>query len=300
MLKGVWLSAGVVLLATAQLAGAAPPNLLPDDPVFAAAKPRPGDQRYSIELRIISHDAKLKPELRERLLRAVERVYSQCAGVDFRVSVVAEAKGKQGKYVADQTGAKNGQYTLRENFVKFFEPWVASRVPNVIDVHVVKRFPGPATAYGHAYSEVTEKTHVIDYPAGMTRYRPSELSGNSLIIAVEPTEKAEKEMNKLRRPGTPLTGNDWVAGWTKPASDLLAHELGHILMEDLTTFNHGCIGEPNNACPRSNLMSNGGSDLSVYYVPPKFKDVLGYTPLPQVNDHQCDLLRKHDAVKVGP
>jgi hypothetical protein len=84
---------------------------------------------------------------------------------------------------------------------------------------------------------------------------------------------------------------------------LLAHELGHILLETQTKENtadsykdHYCPGL-NDYCPQTHLMSSGGADERIYYKAPALKKIIGYTELPQVDLVQCEALKNHPLVK---
>ncbi len=276
-------------------------SLLPQDPLTIPLSRRTGDKTYTVNLRIISHGAELKPELRARLIRATEYIFSQCEGVDFRVKVVAEARGRQEKYASYQAGDLNGRFSLRENFVKFFEPWRASRQERTIDVHVVKKFKQAGTSFGVGFGVATiDETFVTDWPSNLSRLRPSEISGNSLIIAAETIEKRELEITKGLRPGSAPLDRDIDRAWKSLQSALLAHELGHILIEDRTNTNHRCANESDGYCTRENLMSEGGPTYEVHLKIPGFREILGYTPLPRVNDYQCQVLRSQAILDVTP
>jgi hypothetical protein len=293
--------AGFFALGCALQAGATywPDRLLANDPTLGQKEPQADAQRHTVELRFIYHDVTISQDLRDRLIRTTELIFSQCDSVDFHVKVSSEVKTGDSGFESEQTGSLNGRFTLKENFPRFFLPWRESRKPGVIDVHFVKEVKGVGTLYGKAYSESkVDALYVVDYPTPITNLKPSEIVGDSIVISMKAIEQDEKRITYGRRKGSSIREKDFDRAWTTLQSTLLAHELGHILMEDMRTLDHGCLGEPHNQCPRTNLMSAGGSDFAVYFKAPQFKEVLGYTPLPDVNTYQCDLLRKSPQIRT--
>jgi hypothetical protein len=279
------------LTQVAAAAGILPGNLLAEDPLYSSRIPQPGAKTYSIDLRLIRRDFQMKPETLDRFIRSTERIFSQCDGVEFKVNVVGTVKGKKykdRKGLADYLGKVDGtQLFLDEEFLNFFLPFRATRPDRTIDVHLMKK--GGPGHQGQAFSEsMMDQAYEARWRPTPDAQKPSDVAPNAITLFMKTALEGE----------TRSGFRDGSAAWNDRHSSLLAHELGHILMEDQQTFNHQCPGERDGICPFENLMSSGGSIEKVYLQSPQFKKVLGYTPLPTVTLRHCQNLVRHPWVRA--
>lgn len=114
-------------------------------------------------------------------------------------------------------------------------------------------------------------------------------------------------MIRTAEPQIPIEGDEGVEEaapvvteqYLEYHSSLLAHELGHILMEHqdgVTDFYDHYCPKYHTACPRDNLMTSGGyidwTDLRA----PHFTQPSGYSPLPNLEAEQCELLKNNPLI----
>jgi hypothetical protein len=131
--------------------------------------------------------------------------------------------------------------------------------------------------------------------------------GMSMLKISESTSGPAMHINEVDENGKTVL-DDWgnpipVIAWRGLQSSLLAHEMGHILMETQDGkpgyIDHFCP-ELGVTCPQGYLMSGGGFTDKTYLSVPDMKTPIGYSTLPLVEKTQCNALIHHPLVTVLP
>jgi hypothetical protein len=263
------------------------------DPKFAT---------HEINVRIINHGDPLKPSTLDTQIKSAETIFSQCPGVTVRLNVISQID-LESTTSGENLVVFNGiEQWLRGDFEKFFRPSLSGRdFQNAIDVHITGYLDENARiehqtkgsisqlALGKAFTRAAIDWFYLSELPGDEKFR---LAQDTLILSKETLEYAETRKYKMK-----------IDGKLREASSfkfsLLAHELGHILMDPQRKETHRVYTDHycpdiNDFCPRSNLMSGGG------YPNYEFKMGVfkkGYSPLPNLEQGQCDLLIRHNLVK---
>ncbi|MGZ3697133.1 MAG: hypothetical protein ACXVCH_03480 [Bdellovibrionota bacterium] len=255
---------------------------------------------HRVQLRMITHGVSVSPEVLQREISTVERTYNQCEGMDFHLSVAENASAGASTLQDRLVDFPQGITTVNQGFFDFFTPWFPSRNERVIDVHWVdhlnantrKEFqsgqPISIIDLGQAYSELSIANMVAD-PRPESQRVPSlmGLAGGSMLLAADTLKGVEG----LRGVITDSSGVDHF--YRAYHSSLLAHELGHILLEEQDGsgdyHDHYCTGI-HARCPEENLMTAGGYEDRVYYDSGALGKVVGNSPLPALEKAQCGIL----------
>jgi len=276
------------------------------DPYFAPTVPRPHTTQKHLNLRIINHGTSVDEVFWRRQLNGVEKIYSLCEGIDFHVNVVSQVNSPATLLSETLVAAHGGNQILGRSFLDFFSPWIASRaIPpeeNVIDVHWVDylnaadriryndghSFPTGGYA-GQAFNLLKlDRDYIFDdsVPHGL---KASQIAGNTLVLAVTGIQQGEENAKKIAAQNS---------GSAARESSVLAHEIGHLLMNfDILDKNgnyisHACPGV-RDYCPRTNFLSSGGAeDLMTY----SNGQIQSYSPLAQIEPKQCEILKSNSWV----
>jgi hypothetical protein len=306
------LGIGLLLCGSEAVAGILGRPILPRDPIFEAAAPEPGARRATLKLRLITHGSLGSAVEKERLLRqllAAERILSQCKGLEVKLQVTEQPKAPLGVRPdgsADHdalTTVAGGELAVTPSFLAFFGPWRASRGPNAVDVHLVDYLgtrarqedqqgkPISQQSLGQAFNAaILDNLYRDPRPAGAEPL--SAVAGHSVVLAMRTLLRSEGKVLKFPDPVT----HQIRAAYAEYHSSLLAHELGHILLEAQdgkgSYVDHYCPGA-RDACPDDNLMTGGGyADFRALRAP-SFKKVELYSPLAPLEPEQCELLARH-------
>ena len=278
-------------------------TMLPVNPYEAALAPLE-NPNYVINIRIIDHSARYEIKVLERLVHATEAIYSQCPGVKLKVQIVGWLKASPSILQDTFNSFANDRIILNQSFFDFFLPWIENR-SNAIDVHLVDHFseenrnaasqnlPISNRYLGQAYSaDVVDNLYVDSRQT--PEMKTNEISGSSLIIAIETMAAVDGERTLMRDASRKQVIKQWNT-WNTP---LLTHELGHILLES----QDGKGGYTDHYCPDTNtycasdfLMAAGGSKEQIF-VEPGTATAIGFAPLPKVDIKQCSTLINHPLI----
>jgi hypothetical protein len=306
----------------AQAAGA--PSSDPDYPMLASnpytdpIASKPGDIDYSVSIQIINHGVSdLADETIPRLVHGVETIYSQCEGVRFHVNVVSGVEPAPYTTAQDDvsTSVLNGRIALGEGFQKFFSQFPNSSETGVIAVHLFDFLEAGARTQAKEEGRVTLQWLGQAFPAlimdnlyGDARLpedqtgKLSDVGGNTIRLGMDTLKFGEGVQTHINEPGSTPKKPKVKIAWKSYQSSLLAHEMGHILMETQTgvgTFIDHFCPQLGTTCPTNYLMTAGGSGDHVYLRVPQMDTPIGYSPLPKVEPLQCEMLKHHPLVKVG-
>ena len=273
------------------------PPMIKQDPIFVSKARRAGDRALTVSIRLIEHGVSFPVASLVRQLKAAEAIYSQCEGVRFHVQVTGRslANDEPGVRLWERlTDVKNGNVFFAPEFFQFFGPFAVERKAGVIDVHLVEHMNSTTreeiehgqlsiidlgTAFG---AEKIEKFNGDTHAAAV--------GGDTLVLGLRTLQAVEGKTIKY----PPL--------WAKAisySSSLLAHELGHILLEDLSASeyrDHYCQGVHSD-CPADNLMTAGGYQDNVYFSAKYPDEIAGYSPLPRLESAQCVALKNNRLVR---
>jgi hypothetical protein len=307
-----------------QISSFTPDPMVSNDPMIAPVVPKPGDLNYGVNVKFTNHGLTVPSETLPRLIHAVEVIYSQCEGVNFHVNVVSETTAP---YTTDQDGvtevAPPGVVALGDQFEKFYSEFPNSPETGLISVDLVddleasvrdseasgspsESFLGqalPSTIMNNLYKDMRS--------AQYQKTLPSEVGGNTIRLGMSTLKIAESTAGPVFHENESYTDGSAVLDSNgKPIaiqafrglqSSLLAHEMGHILMDPQnglgTYIDHYCqdLGV---TCPRGYLMSSGGFSDKTYLRVPQMDIPIGYSPLPTVEKGQCEALIRHPLVKA--
>jgi hypothetical protein len=291
--------------------------MLPTNPLTDPDVPRVGDHDYSVNVKFTNHGlTDLSADTVNRLVRSTEKIYSQCEGVNFHVHVVATV---QAPYTTDQddvTGATAGVLQLGDRFQKFYSQFPNNPESGIISVDLVDdmdpsiRADEHAGKQGESFLGQALPASVIDnlYQDNRSpQYRTgalSELGGNTIRLAMETLKISEANKPPVTHinNGTDIWGNPKMkVAFRSYESTLLAHEMGHILMEVQDGkgeyIDHYCPGAKKQ-CGPDMMMSPGGYNDRVYLRVPQMDTPIGYSPLAKVESAQCEALKRHPLVKL--
>lgn len=298
-----------------------PKEVLREDPyLLKTHELQQSSPTHLLNLRLINHGIKNSAEELNKMIQAAEAIYSQCPGVNLRIQVSEEIETEKTRLSEQlmilEPGVLSG---LSRSFFDFFKPWkeTPKRVQGSIDLHLVdyllktSREEYESTGKIH-YMKIgqtfNEKTINLLHPAspGLEDLgEPSEFSGNSVILAFKAWRQNNTQMtiyykDKSTDSRGKLLKNAIVryrvvsSNWT-----LLAHELGHILLnvpQDLEDYKFHYCPDKGDFCDLDNLMSPGGDPAEEYLHPTENK-VIGWTALPQLEPGQCALFESHPQVE---
>lgn len=271
-------------------------------------------KNYQVNLRIINRGAKVDKATLEKQLLATEKIYSQCEGVNFKVNVVDTLETSWTNDQDNLTDVFDSLITITQSFINFFSPFVNSKNNAVIDVHLADYLSAAMRAsknksdgqifLGQAYNERGIGVLLHDFRTANSQPSLHQLAGDSLVLAFELLQHNNGINRKI------LDSDIWAKKKKRVYKysievyhhSLLAHELGHILLETqdpkISYKDHFCPGL-NDFCEKDNLMSSGGSEDIIYFDIKK-KKRLGYSALPQVEPEQCAALVSHPKVFLLP
>jgi len=110
-------------------------------------------------------------------------------------------------------------------------------------------------------------------------------------------------INEIDQNDNPILDSDGktipVVAWRGLQSSLLAHEMGHILMDPQSGkgnyIDHYCQ-DLGITCPQGYLMSGGGFTNKTFLRVPQMDKSIGYSPLPLIEKGQCEALIHHPLV----
>lgn len=284
------------------------PPLVAEDPFLGDAPPEPPGRAVELHLRIIRHGVTPSPDLLEKQLRSAERIFSQCAGLKVRLKILDELNGPPTQLQDRLIAVGGGKQSVSEEFFDFFSPWIESRPAGTIDVHLVDHL-NPYTREEHRNGQ-----HIVEVLLGRAfnawninrlysdpRATPPEplshYAGDTVILAVETLEAVEGRRNLIRdRRAGSLDEPRYLEVSISHEYSLLAHELGHILLEEQSgeeAFQDHRCPELGTYCPPDHLMKPGSYVNKVFYDGPEFRQVIGHSPLPRIEERQCEVLRAH-------
>jgi len=295
--------------------------MLATDPLTAPVVPKPGDIRYTVNVKFTNHGVKDIPaETIPRLIHAVEVIYSQCPGVDFHVNVVSQ---EMAPYTTDQdnvTEILNNRVAVGDGFQKFYSQFPNSPQTGIISVDLVddlsaniRRSEKPTETYlGQALPATILDNLYLDTRSPQHRGSlPSAIGGNTIRLAMKTFKIAESvkgsslHINEVDQNDNPILDSKGkpipVVAFRGFQSALLAHEIGHILMDPQSGrgvyIDHYCqdLGV---TCPEGYLMSGGGFTNKTFLRVPEMDRPIGYSPLPVVERGQCETMIHNPLVKA--
>jgi hypothetical protein len=262
----------------------------------------PEKATHQINIRIINHGEPLKPWTLDAQLKSAETIFSQCPGATVKLNIISQIDLEPTTSGENLVVFNGFEQWLKGDFEEFFRPALRGRdFLNTIDVHITGYLDENARiehqtkgtisqlALGKAFTRATIDWFYLSERPGDEKFR---LAQDTLILSKETLEYAETRKYKMKIDGKLRSASAFK-------SSLLAHELGHILMDPQSKETHSIYTDHfcpdiNDFCPRSNLMSGGG------YTNYEFKLGFfkkGYSPLPNLEKGQCDLLTQHYLVK---
>lgn len=265
----------------------------------------PSSFTHELKLRMIDYGFH-KPQKLNRMLQTAEVIFSQCPQLNLKITVDETLKRPATQTHEDMTIIREIPFHLTQNYYDFFYPFMQSHKPGRIDIHLFDyiskndrtRAEGRAPFnFGKAYIGHIQDWlfRAIDYSP--SHIEPSKLSRNSLFMAMKAVSDEQKNRREMaRRAINPLI--------TFRSHDaLLAHELGHILLEtqkpdmDDIYIDHYCP-DYGDSCESEFLMAPGGANDTVQYQ----RDESGnlnptlYHSLPKIEPTQCEALLEHPSI----
>ncbi len=268
---------------------------------------------YGLKIRIISRGIKVDSKLLTEQIQATEKIFSQCDGVNFKLEVTESVNGS---YTKSQDNLINFEYSgenttmfVSPEYFDFYEPYRSTRRAEVMDIHLADAFSDAARAQKNYTTFLGQSVNSNSFnwlwldPRENKNPTLEEYGGNSVILAFNLLKFVrtlwikglDKEKTKPKKPV-------YLYGFKERHSSLLAHEIGHILLETQTSAttheykDHHCPGL-NDYCPSDYLMSGGGAEEREFYKPPNFKKIIGYTSIPKLDLVQCEQLKNHSLVQ---
>lgn len=248
-------------------------------------------QSHSLKLRVFYHGTSDKQKWLMEQLHAARIIYFQCSiGLEFEILSTQHLPLTDAQF--SLVSFENGKFNTTITGRNFFSGLHPNKKENSIDVHVVdhltKRIRDLQTTrnslrtIGQAFNP-----EFIRF-ATSNNQNAIDLYGNNVFLAANTIKlMSEKKENFLIDPSKRIK-------LISRNLSLLAHELGHILLEEQIGElyrDHFCesIGD---YCKRDNLMSAGGNPDNVWK---KLKSgkIIGYDLLPQIDKRQCEVLRRH-------
>jgi hypothetical protein len=283
-------------------------NMVAQNPLASASES--AAPQATVKVRFINHGLKISVQDLQPMIQAAQSSFSQC-GVNFKIEVTAvSAQATNLQDNLEEIDSQN-HYVLSSKFFDFFTPWMASRSPGVIDIHLVdhldsrnrdaeKHHKPLFMAYeGKTFASINIE-HLYNDSRPENQRNPSlqSLAGDTSLLAIQ---TARMEDAKLTMIVEPQNRSHVLKAWREYSTYLMAHEMGHILLETQTAeqsyVDHLCpaLGE---TCPMTHLMSAGGYDEKRFLNPSNKKDVIGFSPLPQIDQAQCARLKTHPLVQI--
>lgn len=260
---------------------------------------------HELKLRIVDYGLH-KPERLLKMIKVSEIVLSQCPQINLKITVDEVIKKIPTTIHEDMFVMMDLPYRLKQNYFNFFDSFRKSHKEGRIDIHLLdylstrdrEREPGtPVFNYGKAYISYLQDWlfRAIDYkPDTVT---PSALSRNSVLLGMKAVRDDIKDRRERTRRGrSPLVT-------IRTHDTLLAHELGHILLEtqkpglDDIYIDHYCP-DTGDACEPEYLMSAGGAKDAIQYQRQSDGTLVPslYHKIPLVEPSQCEALVSHPSV----
>lgn len=194
---------------------------------------------------------------------------------------------------------------------------VQSCIDSQLDARLAKCVKISEFYQGQAFdADRVDSLYLDSRPEGARVPIASQVAGFSVTLAMKTHEAYEGDIVRIYDPSRPRSAEenqkidvrapiridprDYIAAAITRNSSLLAHELGHIVLESQGKgeyHDHFCpaFGE---TCKKDYVMSGGGSSEFEVLGAPKFKKVVGYSPLPLVDPVQCQNLIRHPLVRA--
>lgn len=260
---------------------------------------------HTIRIRLLYHGTKKQNDLMAQQIQAAQNIYSQC-GIKLKVEVDSLEFHPSSRFQEKITTVVDRSVALTAEGLEAMKPFMSGKKNGVLDVHIVQHLNkdirinettrNQNVNLGVAFNPVLLEWIYKDLRQDKTP-PVGEIFGNSLFIAAG-TLKLKKELSQ----DFTIYRDRNQKRYQRNLS-LLAHELGHILLEGQTKANtnnqfkdHYCESI-SASCSRGNLMSGGGNEDAVV-TDLTSGEVIGYDPLPELDARQCQLLKNHVLLKA--
>lgn len=291
------------LASTSSFAAMVQAPLLSRNPIDAPPAKRRGTRSYGVDLRVIRHGIAVDSKVWARQLRAAERIFSQCPGVNFTIRVAGESSSAYTQSQDRLFSANSADSALGPGFFEMLGPWSENRDPIWIDVHLVDHLEAESRKEAEQRKTISlvnlgqsfdarrlDGWYLDPRPAWQRTQSLSELGGDRLFLAMETLRSVEG----IRRRVSKHVEQEIYY------SSLLAHELGHFLLETQldspqSYHDHFCpsLGAD---CPENYLMTAGGYQDKIHSQHGLFSKRVRYSPLPKLDATQCEALVNHPKV----
>lgn len=262
------------------------------DPYFQSQVQNP---THSIQLRVINHGVSGAKKVMERQLHTTENLLSLCEGLQIKLKIQWQHHRKT-RLQENLVSYSHPRPTLTDSFYKFFNPWSYERPRKTIDVHLVdflsaqnrerikQKKMGGQYFFGKAFLKKDIHFHY------QNSENAHEIAGDSVLLALSLIKVDEKRNRMWEK-------SEGTLYFRNRRSTLLAHELGHLLLDPQTPqpgdsfIDHYCPGIDDH-CPGDNLMSSGGYQDRIFFRSSKRKKVIGYDLYPKITTEQCQVLKQ--------
>lgn len=260
---------------------------------------------HKLKLRLIDYGFH-KPEKLEKMIKASEMIFSQCPQVNLKIEIENIKKANPTQAHEQMAAMRDLPFSLNQKYFDFFKPHLDDHKKGIIDIHLLDYISStdrerPANQmpfhFGKAFVSYLQDWLYRSIEYTPSHIKPSELSRDSVLLAMKSVSEYEKNSQDRANRSSSSTVQ------MKSHNTLLAHELGHILLEtqkpglDDIYIDHYCPDE-GDTCGENFLMAAGSNPDWIQFQRNSSGELepILYQGMPMIEASQCEALASHPSV----